>query len=368
MPVVRRDLAPQRLEHRLRRLLAGRRREGQRLQEGDDGGQLVGGTNRAAEATARSGPTAVAREVSSSARSIEIWRGVADTTPEANPVMAGLAVAVHDEVGHAERSVGEVGVVQHPDLPPDRVEQGVVELLDGHGVERGAEHTVERQGRRAVGQGDERAELRAADAVAAGQEQQQGLVLHLRAERPGRPLLGRTPEDERPVAAVEQVGVAGVPGVDLHEELAARRLVGHVELRPPALGALQRELVHVEPDRRQPFHDQAGGRPAVRRADDDEDCGAHGDADGGGEEQVGHAGGAGQGHDHEEDDEGDVGGTSPRARQPDLADRGRGGRAGHVGEGREAGRGHPRPTRHATRRCARRGARLGRRSPGRSRR
>ena len=48
-----------------------------------------GGTNRAAEATARSGPTVVAREVSSSARSMEIWRGVADATPEPSPVMAG---------------------------------------------------------------------------------------------------------------------------------------------------------------------------------------------------------------------------------------------------------------------------------------
>ncbi len=79
----------------------------------------------------------------------------------------------------------------------------------------------------------------------AGHEQHQRLVLDVVLERQRRVIVVRAAEQQRAVPAVQEVGVATVLRVHLHEAAAVAG-VGAVELGTAALGAGEREGPEVE--------------------------------------------------------------------------------------------------------------------------
>ena len=105
-------------QQRLRRPLAGRGRERERLEvrrgaaRGRRGSRL-----RAADATTGSAPTILASDTSSSARSIACSRGVADSSPKPRSITIGPPVGDEDVRG-AEGAVREAGAVHHDHFVP----------------------------------------------------------------------------------------------------------------------------------------------------------------------------------------------------------------------------------------------------------
>ena len=171
-------------------------------------------------------------------------------------------------------------------------------------------------------------------------------MLDVAVERTAHELLVRAAVQRGAIAAVEEVGVAAVAVVDLHEELAAARLVDVVELGAAPFGAAQREVGHVDARvsehlrRSRPVRAAGSGlrrrrgSPRPRRTRRPLRA------------RAGHPGGSGDRDDEHERHDGPVARTSTRTREPGLADHRRCRRPGDVRERREARRGDPRRRAH----------------------
>ena len=174
-----------------------------------------------------------------------------------------------------------------------------------------------------------------------GQEEEQSFVLDRASERHCRPVVAGIAQEQRAVAAVEQVGVAAVPRVHLDE---GRRVVGQrrsVDLGAPAHGTLEHQPGDVEAGPSQSLGDGQRARPAIGGTDGDEHGSAGEAPRGDGEEELGQPRCPCDDHRHQEEQERPVGRPPPGASQPGLADDGRRGDGGEVARRREPGRDQP---------------------------
>ena len=213
------------------------------------GADRAGGRGDAALGARRAPPS----ETSSSARSIACSpRRRPTRSPNPKSMITGRRRR-HEDVRGAERPVRDARRVQRSDLPPDARRGASASIAVGRElVERATVDVLHRERHRAVGQ---RARApRAAGTVTSARcamQQQQRLVLDVLLERQRRPVVVRAAQQQRAVAAVQEVGIAAVACVDLHERAVTVVERRGVELRPPAVGPLER---------------RARRRPARRRA------------------------------------------------------------------------------------------------------
>ena len=197
-------------EQRLRRLLARRARERQRLEVRRGGGERVG-ADRALRRRDDAVPRRRARRATRAARRGRSPGGAAsaDSAPNPRSMMTGRSPATRMLRG-AERRGARCARVQRRDLVPHRVEQRGVDLLRCQLVEPPAVDVLERERHRAVGQGAERLDRRARHSGARREHEQQRFVLDVVLERRRRPVVVRSAQQRGAVAAVQEVGVAAV--------------------------------------------------------------------------------------------------------------------------------------------------------------
>ena len=251
-----------------------------------------GPSTRAADATTRGRrPTSAASDASSSARSMACMRGVADSSPK--PEVDDHRLGRRPR-GCSRRAAtgarGGRGAVRR-DLAPDGVEQVVVDLVGRQSRRAASVDVLHGERHRAVGQRGEHLEPAGSARRRCAQEQQEGLVLDVVLERQRRPVVVRAAQQQRAVAAVQEVGVAAVLRVHLDER--APTVVGRRRRR--AASDHLRRARSVKAAHRRARAREGGGHggrrgPAVRRAEHDEHGGTHGRARGHGEQQLGHAG------------------------------------------------------------------------------
>ena len=151
-------------------------------------------------------------------------------------------------------------------------------------------------------------------------------------KRSAGPLVRGVPEQQRPVAAVQDVGVTAVAVVDLHERTGAAGVCHRVQLRTPAVGALEGEVDHVDARFVEGGDHGDWRRTPVGRPERDQQHESSDEARRDREKQADQARRASDRDDEHERHESEVTRTSPGPRQPRLAhDRGPGHR-GDVGE------------------------------------
>jgi hypothetical protein len=166
-----------------------------------------------------------------------------------------------------QSAMGEPASVEPPDLAPDGVEEVGVELGGVELVEPAPVDVLEGQRHRAVRQLHEGFDGGARHPRPRRQHEEEGLVLDVVGERRGRPVVAGIAEDDRPVAAEQQIGVAAVLGVHLHEEVDEAwtgDAGGPVQLRPATLGPGERQAVELDTSVDQCGADVGRRRPAVR--------------------------------------------------------------------------------------------------------
>ena len=170
-------------QHALRRGAPGTRRQGEGLQVGHGGGEVVGvedarrgrddgvGAHCCRERRDQLGP--IDRLITTAAGR----RGRA----EVDDHDAALAVGARgdEDVGAAQRAVGEPGPVQRGDLRPDLVEQLVVELVGPEVGDAAAADVVGDEHHRGVRQRDHGIHRRAGHAATRREQEEQRLVLDL---------------------------------------------------------------------------------------------------------------------------------------------------------------------------------------------
>ena len=163
---------------------------------------------------------------------------------------------------------------------------------------------------------------RAPHTAVARHEQHQAPRVRRRVRATARASRRSVPEQQRAVAAVQEVGVTAVLRVDLDERVT---VVGRraVQLRAPTFDPLQRQLTEVEPGGTQGRGHDGRRRPPVRRPERDQHGGTHARARTAREEQLGHAATSGDRHRDDQAEQREVARTLPRAREPRLADDGR---------------------------------------------
>ena len=171
-------------------------------------------------------------------------------------------------------------------------------------------------------------------------------MLDVELERRRRPAVVGSAQQERAVAAIEKVGVAGVAPEHLDECAPAIAAFGDVQLRATAFGALQPQARHGQTALGEARGNGCRCRPAVRCTEHDEQRRPDGCTRGRGEEERRYTGTSGHRHHDRKTEQRGVGGASPLPTEPWLSDHrdGRGGR-----EARERGeprRRDPRTARH----------------------
>ena len=145
--------------------------------------------------------------------------------------------------------------MESPDVTPDRVEQGVVDRFGLECVEGRAVDVLhrERHGRKGHVHDGRRMRLGAglAHETALGEEDDLAPVVEdellVLPEAQRRPVIVRAPQQQRAVAPVQEVGIAAVACVDLHERAPTVVERRGVELRPTTIGTLQRQPVDRQP-------------------------------------------------------------------------------------------------------------------------
>ena len=239
------DLVAQVAEEALRGLAPGRRRQRQRLQVRGSGGQLLRG-----EHTGGGGRRFLRTDL------------LGERHEQLGPVdrlqsgvrrrLGGAEVDDHrtlvgdEDVRRPQGTVGDATAVHRLRLAPDGLDHRWIELLEL--VEPVSVDILHRDDHRSVGQRGQGLEIGAAHAAPAGEQEEQALVLDVALERCDGPLVGGVAQDRRAIAAVQQVGIAGVAGVHLDERRPAVGQRRPVQLRPAADGALEAEPGHIEPD------------------------------------------------------------------------------------------------------------------------
>ena len=145
-------------------------------------------------------------------------------------------------------------------------------------------------------------------------------MLHRTLQRAAQPFVAGIAEQQRAVAAVQQVGVSAVSGVDLDEGGRAVPQRGPVELRPPAGRPLEGQCRHRQPGLLERGGDGTRGRPAVRGTEQDEHGGADERAHGHRQQHFGESGAPGNEDRDGDEEEPPIDAAAPRSRQPRLAD------------------------------------------------
>ena len=138
--------------------------------------------------------------------------------------------------------------------------------VDGLGIELVEPPPVdvlEREGHRAVGQPRDDLDVRARHAALPGPQQEKGLMLDVLLQRDRWPRLARAAQEQPPVPAVQDVGVAAVARVHLGEDACPPRRwrpcrAAIARLRP-ARGSGRRRRVRPPAGRRRPSPGTAGG-------------------------------------------------------------------------------------------------------------
>ena len=134
--------------------------------------------------------------------------------------------------------------VQGAGLRPHGIEELGAQRVRGQRVELTSADVLHGEDHRSIGQPDEGAQVGTAHAGTPGEEEEQSLVLHRALQRATQPFIARIAEQQRAVAAVQQVGVPAVSGVDLDECGRAVPQGGAIELRPPSGRPLEGECRH----------------------------------------------------------------------------------------------------------------------------
>ncbi len=253
----RRHVLAKRLQLRLGEAVPRRRRQAQGLEEAEGGGEVgrTDGAQRGRDRRCRADELGERRQQLGAVHRLE---------PRARRLLGGAevdedrAALAHDDVAGMQGAMGEPAGVEPPDLAPDGVEEVGVELGGVELVEPAPVDVLEGQRHRAVRQLHEGFDGGARHPRPRRQHEEEGLVLDVVGERRGRPVVAGVAEDDRPVAAEQQIGVAAVLGVHLDEAWAGGA-GGQVQLRPATLGPGERQAVELDTSAR-PV--RRGRRPA----------------------------------------------------------------------------------------------------------